>query len=88
MTRLHPGLVYTAARFAVFLGCAAVLYGIGFRRWFLVLGALLISAPLSYFLLRRPREAFARRVAARAAERRAERAHLRTALRGDDAPAA
>ena len=82
--KLHPGLIYTLARLGVFVGSLVILYVIGFRSWFLALGALLVSAPLSYFLLRRQRERFAQRVEGRVSRRRAERQRLRAALRGDD----
>jgi hypothetical protein len=73
-------LVYTAGRIGVFLLTAAVLWLLGFRSWFLALGAVLLSMPLSYFLLRRQRAAFADSVERRMRERR----ELRAKLRGDD----
>ena len=82
MDRLHPGVAYTLYRFGVFVLVAAALYAVGFRAWLLVLAALVISAPISFLLLRRQREAFARRVE----RRQAEKARLRAALRGDDDP--
>jgi len=72
--------VYTAARIGVFLLTAGVLWLLGFRSWFLALGAVLLSMPLSYFLLRRQRAAFAGSVERRMQERR----ELRAKLRGDD----
>jgi cytochrome c-type biogenesis protein CcmH/NrfF len=81
---MHPGVVYTAARLGVFVLVAALLYAVGFRSWMLALGALLISAPLSYYVLRRQREAFAAQVEGRVSARQAEKARLRATLRGDD----
>jgi hypothetical protein len=86
MDRLHPGVAYTLYRFGVFVLVAAALYAVGFRAWLLVLAALVISAPISFLLLRRQREAFARRVEGRVERRQAEKARLRAALRGDDDP--
>ncbi|GAA3395525.1 DUF4229 domain-containing protein [Cryptosporangium minutisporangium] len=84
LEQLHPGFLYTVARFMVFAACVIVLFLIGFRSWMLVLGALLLSAPLSFFLLRRQREAFAMRVEGRMSKRQQEKARLRAALAGDD----
>lgn len=86
MARLHPGVVYTLGRLAVFAGSVGVLALLGFRSWALLLGAAVLYAVGSIVLLRRQREAFARALAERAAERRAEKEKLRTLLRGDDEP--
>ena len=82
--RLNPGFLYTAARGMIFAACVIVLFVIGFRSWVLVFGALLLSAPLSFFLLRKQREAFARRVEGRMSKRQREKANLRAALAGDE----
>ena len=84
LERLHPGFLYTTARVMVFAACALLLFLIGFRSWMLVFGALLLSAPLSFFLLRKQREAFAMRVEGRMSKRQTEKAKLRAALAGDD----
>ncbi|MFG1926701.1 DUF4229 domain-containing protein [Cryptosporangium sp. NPDC048952] len=84
LERLHPGFLYTTARFMIFVACVIVLFVIGFRSWMLVFGALLLSAPLSFFLLRKQREAFAQRVEGRMSKRQTEKAKLRAALAGDD----
>ncbi|MDQ6873789.1 MAG: DUF4229 domain-containing protein, partial [Actinomycetota bacterium] len=54
-----PFLVYTAGRLAAFVVVAGLLWLVGFRSWILVLAALLLSMPLSYFGLRRQRLALA-----------------------------
>ena len=84
LENVHPGLLYTLSRFIVFAACAVVLFVIGFRSWFLVLGSLVLSAPLSFFLLRKQRDAFSKRVEGRMSKRQAEKARLRAALAGDD----
>ena len=81
---MHPGVVYTAARLGVFVLVAALLFAVGFRSWLLVVGSLVISGPLAFFGLRRPREAFAERVNGRVSARQAEKARLRATLRGED----
>ena len=65
-----PFVVYTAGRLAVFAVVAAVLYLLGFRSWVLAFAALLLSMPVSYFVLRRQRTEFARDVERRVQERR------------------
>lgn len=84
LERLHPGFLYTTARLMVFAACVLVLFLIGFRSWMLVFGSLLLSAPLSFFLLRKQREAFAQRVEGRMSKRQTEKAKLRAALAGED----
>ena len=79
--------VYTAGRVLVFAGIAALLFVVGLRGFVLVLVALLVSLPVSYVLLSRPRADFAADVERRIAERRARREDLRSRLRGDDEPA-
>jgi len=81
-------LVYTAGRLLVFLGAAAILYVVGLQGFVLVLAALLLSLPLSFLLLARPRAALGAEVERRMAQRRARREDLRTRLRGDDEPSA
>jgi Protein of unknown function (DUF4229) len=80
-------LVYTAGRLLVFLGAAAILFVVGLRGFVLVLVALVLSLPLSFLLLARPRAALGAEVERRVAQRRARREDLRARLRGDDEPA-
>lgn len=80
--------VYTAARLLVFAGLAALGYLVGLRGFPLVFAALIVSLPVSYFLLARQREALAAQVEQRVSGRRARREDLRSRLRGDDGPAA
>jgi uncharacterized membrane protein len=82
--RVHPAVLYTAARLGVFVVIAALLFLVGFRSWILVLVALALSAPVSYFLLRNQRDAYAERIEGRISKRRAEKERLRSALAGDD----
>ena len=75
-------VVYSLGRAAVFLATAAVLALVGLRSWLLVLAALVVSLPISYFALRGPRAAFAAQVERRARERR----ELRAKLQGEEPP--
>jgi hypothetical protein len=80
--------VYTAGRVLVFAGLAALLFIAGLRGFLLIMVALLVSLPVSYVLLARPRAEFAATVERRLTARRSRRADLRSRLRGDDEPAA
>ncbi|MDP9240025.1 MAG: DUF4229 domain-containing protein [Actinomycetota bacterium] len=73
-------VVYSLGRAAIFLATAGVLALVGLRSWLLVLAALVVSMPLSYFALRGPRMAFAAQLERRAHERR----ELRAKLQGDE----
>lgn len=77
-------LVYTAYRLLLFAVVFALL--VSFLDLLLALGAaVLLSAVLSVSLLRRQREDLTRLVAARAENRRVEKAELRSRLRDDGA---
>ncbi len=82
--RLHPAVSYTLARIGIFVVAGAALYAVGFRHWALVFGALVISLPVSWFVLRKQRQAFGERIASHQAARREQKQKLRAALRGDD----
>lgn len=81
---VSPGLLYTAGRVACFVVVAAILYMLGFRRWILVLGALVLSAPLSFIVLRQVRIMWSSQIDERLAKRREQKKRLRATLRGDD----
>ena len=80
-------LRYTLLRFLVFFGCLAVLWLLGLRdeedMLLLVAGAALLSAVISYFLLRRFREDYSTQLATRLEERSAAR-RVRAAGRPSD----
>lgn len=59
---MSPFVLYSALRLVLFLVVILVLYLLGARDILLVIEAALISAALSYLLLRRPREALAQRL--------------------------
>lgn len=63
---MGPFFRYTVLRLALLLAVVAALYAIGARGALLLLMALLISAALSFILLRRPRDEVAQRIAQRA----------------------
>lgn len=80
--------VYTAGRVLVFGVLVALAWLVGLRGFLLVAVALLLSVPVSWFLLARQREALAADVERRITERQARRTDLRAQLRGDDDPPA
>jgi hypothetical protein len=77
----HPGVIYTLGR----LGCAfltgAILYSLGLRSFLLLITALLLSAPISFFLLRAPRQAFAERVEQKMTASRERRERIQAVMR-------
>ena len=92
LTAVRPtqklGWLYSVGRFGCFLAVATLLFLLGFRSWLLVLTSLLVSAPLSFVLLRKVRMSWGSHLEQTVTQRRAEKARLRAALRGDDVPAA
>lgn len=76
-------LRYAASRLAIFVLVGAVLYLLGFRAYALVLCAAVLSLPLAYALLRRQQAELTAWIRKKTARRRAEKAQLRAALRGD-----
>jgi O-antigen ligase len=68
--------LYTGLRIALFLVLWGVLLLIGLSALFAALLALVLSVPLSFVLLARPRERLAADIQARTAAARARRAHL------------
>ncbi len=68
--------LYTLLRFGLFFVLWGLLYLFGVRGLLAALIALVLSVPLSFVLLARPRAAFAAQLEARAAVRRRDRAEL------------
>ena len=83
---MSPLLKYSLARLGLFLAAAAVLLAIPIElNLFLRLGiALVVSALLSFVLLRKMRDSVADQLAAAARGRADRRERLRSALAGDD----
>ena len=83
---MKSAAVYTAARALVLLVLAGLGWLVGLRGFLLVVIALLLSIPISFFFLARQRAAFATDVERKVNDRRVRRADLRSQLRGDDEP--
>lgn len=62
--------IYTIARFALFAVIALLLWVVGVPSLFALLIAIVVSVPLSWFLLAKPRQAFAATIEARVSQRR------------------
>lgn len=81
---MSPTLKYTLGRIGLFLAVLLALWPVDLNLFLKLMIALVFSAALSYFLLRRWREEMAGRLATAADRRKADRDRLRSALAGDD----
>jgi ABC-type bacteriocin/lantibiotic exporter with double-glycine peptidase domain len=81
---VSPAIKYTLARVGLFVVIVAVLYPLGLDLFLTMMIALLISLPLSYFLLRRWRDQMAQRLETTVEQHRAQKEKLRAALSGED----
>ena len=81
---MSPAIKYTFARVGLFAIVVAVLYPLGLDLFLTMMIALLISLPLSYFLLRRWRDQMAQRLETTVEQHRAQKEKLRAALSGED----
>jgi predicted lipid-binding transport protein (Tim44 family) len=68
--------LYTLLRFGLFFALWGIVYLLGLRGLFAPLLALVLSVPLSFVLLAKPRAAFARQIEARIDAHRTTRAEL------------
>ena len=76
--------LYTTLRFGLFFALWGILYLLGVHGLLAPLLALVLSVPLSFVLLAKPRAQFARQLEARVEARRAERADLDARLDSED----
>jgi uncharacterized membrane protein YccC len=83
---MNPGLKYTLARFGILLVCLipAVFLFPNANLLLKLLIAFLVSAILSFFLLRQWRDEVAEQLSANAIRRSGEKQRLRAALAGED----
>jgi len=84
--------LYTTLRFGLFFVLWAIIWILGVSSLLAALIALVLSVPLSYVLLAKPRAAFAAQIEARVNAHRDARAYLNDQLAGadedeDDGPA-
>lgn len=85
---MRSAAVYTAGRVLVFAVLAGIAWLVGLRGFLLVVVALVLSIPASWYLLARQRNAMAADLERRVTERQSRRSELRSQLRGDDDPPA
>jgi hypothetical protein len=78
-------LIYTVGRMAIFAALTMVLWLLGLDLWSGLLFGLLLSMPVSYFLLRPSRDRLTEALAARSVARRAAKEELRARLSGPEA---
>ena len=84
--RVAPWLaLYTVGRIAIFAALTLLLWLLGLDKWSGLLFGLLLSMPVSYFLLRPSRERLTEGLAARSIARRAAKEDLRARLSGPGA---
>ena len=86
---MNPGLKYALGRLGLFIAVAVpavLLLPRGMNVLLKLMIALVISAVLAWFLLRRWREEVAARMSASAQRKIADRQRLRAALAGEDEP--
>jgi O-antigen ligase len=76
--------LYTILRFGLFFALWGLLLLIGLGGFLAAALALVLSVPLSFVLLARPRAALAHNVEARVESRRSRRADFDARLQGDD----
>jgi threonine/homoserine/homoserine lactone efflux protein len=85
---MTPAVKYTLGRLGIFVAVFAAMLPVSFVQSVLVkaMVALLISAVLSFFVLRTWRDQTAEQLAGAVEKRRAEKERLRAALAGEDEP--
>jgi O-antigen ligase len=76
--------LYTVLRFGLFFALFGLLWLVGVKGFLGAVIALVLSVPLSFVLLARPRQAFARVLEQRVEARRQRQADLDAKLQGDD----
>lgn len=81
---MKASLKYTAARLGLLVASAAALLPLGLHLLVTLMIAVLASAILSFFLLRKLRDQVAEELASSTQRRREQKAKLRSALAGED----
>ncbi|GAA4200581.1 DUF4229 domain-containing protein [Actinocatenispora rupis] len=81
---MSPAIKYTLGRVGLFVVIAAALLPFRLNLFLDLMIALLVSMPLSYFLLKRWREQMAEKIDDSMRKRKDEKKKLRAALSGDD----
>lgn len=80
---MSPAVKYTLGRIGLFVAVLLALWPVNIDIFFKLILALLFSAALAFFLLRRWRDEMAYQLAEAAQRRQAEKERLRSALSGE-----
>ena len=83
---MSPAVKYTLGRIGLFALVALALWPVDLNLFLKLMLAVLFSAALAFFLLRKWRDEMAEQMGNASQRRRAEKARLRSALAGDDQP--
>jgi hypothetical protein len=83
---VSPAIKYTLGRIGLFVAAALALWPVDLNIYIKLMLAVVFSAALSFFLLKRWRDEMAEQLTAAAQRRRADKDRLRSALAGDDQP--
>ncbi len=81
---MSPAIKYTLGRVGLFAAIVLALLPFKLELFVTMMIALLVSMPLSYFLLRRWRDQMAERIDESRQQHRNQKEQLRAALSGDD----
>ncbi len=81
---MSPAIKYTLGRIGLFAAIVLALLPFKLELFVTLMIALLVSMPLSYFLLRRWRDEMAERIDESRQQHRDQKERLRTALSGDE----
>jgi hypothetical protein len=83
---VSPAIKYTLGRIGLFVAAALALWPVDLNIFVKLMLAVVFSAALSFFLLKKWRDEMAAQLTAAAQRRRADKDRLRSALAGDDQP--
>ena len=83
---MSPAVKYTLGRIGLFALVALALWPVDLNVFLKLMLALLFSAALAFFLLRKWRDQMAEQMGNASQRRRAEKNRLRSALAGEDQP--
>ena len=81
---MSPAIKYTLGRLGIFVAIFAAMLPISLNILVKAMIALVVSAVLSFFLLKKWRDEMAEGLARSSQKRKEEKSRLRTALAGDD----
>jgi hypothetical protein len=83
---VSPAIKYTLGRIGLFVAAALALWPVDLNIFIKLMLAVVFSAAMSFFLLKKWRDEMTDQLTAAAQRRRADKDRLRSALAGDDQP--